>query len=219
MPPMKALNSPAGRTRSPGFTLTELLTVISIIAILTSLLVAVVGAARESARRAAAKADVMNIVAAVNAYYREYGFYPLPRTNNPEVTEVTFTIDNSDLFYTLRAIPQGANTNDLLNPRRIAFLEAPEARNPANPRNGIATGNWLDPWGRQAGKPESGVYHVRIDAAYRGFVSDPYPGTGKDDDDGDSADKAVIRTGVIAWSLARTGIQTYELKDQVLSWK
>lgn len=216
---MKALTTTTGQTPSPGFTLVELLTTISIIAILMSLLLAVVGAAKDSARRAAAKADVLSIVTAVKAYHQEYGTYPLARTTDPEVTEVTFSIDNSDLFYALRAIPQGANKNDMLNPRKIVFLEVPTVSNLANPRNGIANGNWFDPWGRQPGKPESGVYHVRIDAGNRGFVSDPYPGAGKDDDDDDSADKAIIRAGVIAWSLAKTGVQTYELKDQVLSWK
>ena len=216
---MNLLNSPAGRTRSPAFTLTELLTVVSIIAILTSLLFAVVGTARNAARRAGAKADLMNLVAAIKAYQQEYGVYPLSRASEADVTEVTFSIDNSDLCNTLRAIPQGANKNNVLNPRRIAFLEVPDAKNQADPHNGIANGNWYDPWGRQPGKPESGIYHVRIDAANRGFVSDPYPGADKDDDWGGTAEKAVIRTGVIAWSLAKTGIQTYELKDQVLSWK
>jgi len=170
-------------------------------------------------RERANEADVMNIVAAVNAYHQEYGVYPIAHSRDPEVTEVTFSIDNSDLLYTLRAISQGANKNDILNPRKIVFLEVSEASNPTNPRSGLANGNWFDPWGRQAGKPESGVYHVRIDAADRGFVSDPYPGADKDDDDGGAAEKAVIRAGVIAWSLAKTGVQTYELKDQVLSWK
>lgn len=216
---MKAFTSNARQPCRPGFTLIELLTVVAIIAILMGLLFAVTGSAKDSARRASAKNDVMNIVAAVNAYHQEYGVYPLARVRGSEVTEVTFSIDNSDLFYTLRAIAQGANRNDILNPRKIVFIEVPAARDPSDPRNGIANGNWYDPWGRQTGKPESGVYHVRIDTGERGFVSDPYPGAGKDDDDDNIAERAVIRAGVIAWSLAKTGVQTYELKDQVLSWK
>ena len=111
------------------------------------------------------------------------------------MAEVTYTIDNSDLFFTLRAIAQGANQKrHLFNPRRIVFLEGPEVRSPSAPRNGIVNGNWLDPWGRQAGKPESGIYHVRIDATNRGFVSDPYPGAGQDDDDGPNQPSAPLST-------------------------
>jgi hypothetical protein len=131
--------------------------------------------------------------------------------------EVTFATDNSDLLYTLRDVPEGSNTGHRRNPRRIVFLEVRNATDSAQPRNGLANGIWYDPWGPQPGKPESGVYHVRIDGSYRNIVSDPYPGEGHDADDGGSA--ATLPHGVIAWSLARTGVQTYELRDQVLSWK
>src|SRR5258708_806514 len=104
---MKALTPPTARIRTPAFTLTQLLTVVSTIAILVSLLFAVAGSVRSTARRAAAKADIMNIVAAIKAYHQEYGVYPLARAKDAEVTEVTFSIDNSDLFYTLRAVSQG----------------------------------------------------------------------------------------------------------------
>jgi hypothetical protein len=133
-----------------------------------------------------------------------------------EGSEVTFRTDNSDLLYALRAVSKGANADNALNPRGIVFLAPREAGNHAVPRSGLADGIWFDPWGRQPGKPESGIYHVRIDAAYRGYVTDPYPGSDTDEDPG-SAPK--ISTGVIAWSLARGGLQTYELRDQIISWR
>lgn len=202
-----------GRKCLRGFTLIELITVVAIIAILATLVSAVSGYALESARRTMARNDVHQIVAAVNAFYAEYGRYPV--RPDQEGSEVTYRTDNRDLIYTLAAIPSGANANNALNPRAIVFLSPPQARNQTAPRAGVADGIWYDPWGRQPGKSESGIYHIRIDAAYRGYVTDPYPGSDRDDY-GDTP--PVIHTGVIAWSLAKSGVQTYDLRDQIISW-
>jgi len=196
-----------------GFSLIELIVVVAIVAVLATLASVVAGRALESARRTMARNDVHQIVAAVNAYYQEYGRYPVSR--DQEGSEVTYRTDNRDLIYTLSAIPSGANASNVLNPRCIVFLNPPKAKNQADPRAGVANGIWYDPWGRQPGKSESGIYHIRIDAAYRGFVTDPYPGS--DNDYGDSA--PIIHSGVIAWSLAKGGLQTYELEDQIISWQ
>lgn len=208
-------------SRLCAFTLVELLTVVAILAILMSLLFSVLGSVKESARRMQAKHDLLQVVAAINAYNAEYGVYPIKAQPAGQSTEVTFATSNSDLVATLGSLSTGANEQYLLNPRRIVFMEFPLARNPANPRSGVANGNWYDPWGPQTGKPESGIYHIRIDGSYSNFVSDPYPGDHDDNDKWHSAGDppATIHLGVIAWSLARTGIQTYELQDQVLSWK
>jgi prepilin-type N-terminal cleavage/methylation domain-containing protein len=217
------------RAEPPAFTLIELLTVIAIIAVLMSLIFSASASVREGARRTQAKHDVLQLVAAINAYYTDYGIYPVKPQPPGEATEVTFATDNSDLMNTLRAIPQGVNSRNVLNPRQVSFIEAPAVRDPAHPHNGVSTnGIWYDPWGPQGGKPESGIYHVRIDATYSNSVSDPYPGDAEKG--GDSMDSgsswqtgsrpgATIPLGAIAWSLARTGVQTYELQDQVLSWK
>jgi len=204
--------TPMSRSRRAcGFTLIELLTVIAIIAVLMSLLFAAIGGAMEKAKRTQARNDIRQLVAAINAYNEEYGRYPVRQDQTG--TQVTYRTDNSDLLYTLRAVPQGANADNALNPRGIVFLDVPNAKNPSDPRGGIANGIWFDPWGRQPGKAESGIYHVRIDAAYRGYVNDPYPGSYDA-----SGGRPIVRTGAIAWSLAKGGLQTYELRDQVISW-
>src|SRR5436309_6370668 len=61
-----------------AFTLIELLVVIAIIIILAGLLFAGLRGAQEQARRTQAKNDLTQIVTAVNAFYTEYGKYPLP---------------------------------------------------------------------------------------------------------------------------------------------
>lgn len=60
-----------------GFTLIELLVVIAIIGVLSTLLVANFGAARERARDAQRKADLRNLQTALRLYYNDYGHYPV----------------------------------------------------------------------------------------------------------------------------------------------
>lgn len=199
-----------------AFTLIELLVVISVIGVLLGLMFPIYGSVQESARRVQAKNDVVQLANAVNAYYTEYGKYPItsPGAGQP-ATEVTFMTSNSDLLFTLRAIAQGANADNELNPRQIVFIQVPDVKDNNRPRSGIYNGNWYDPWGPQSGKPESGIYHVRIDGSYSGHVTNPYPGY-----DGDQwGPPPVINLGVIAWSVAKTGQTTYELRDQVLSYQ
>lgn len=59
-----------------AFTLIELLVVISIIAIISTLLMANLNAARERGRDAARKADLRNIQTALRLFYNDYGAYP-----------------------------------------------------------------------------------------------------------------------------------------------
>ena len=210
------------RQAHPGpraFTLIELLVVLAIVGVLLGLLFPVFSSAQESARRVKAKNDVVQLVGAVNAYFTEYGRYPIasPAEGQPP-TEVSFMTSNADLLNVLRAIDAGVNAGDALNPRRIAFIQVPDVKDNSRPRNGIYNGNWYDPWGPQPGKPESGIYHVRIDGSYSGHVTNPYPGY----DDGDEnhwGAPPTINQGAIAWSVATTGETTYELRDQVLSYQ
>lgn len=59
-----------------GFTLIELLVTISIIAIISTVLLANFNAARERGRDAERKADLRNIQTALRLYYNDYGGYP-----------------------------------------------------------------------------------------------------------------------------------------------
>ena len=62
--------------RTRAFTLIKLLTVIAIVAILSAIIIPTVGGARNSANRAAAKAQFNQWAAAMELYRQEYGFYP-----------------------------------------------------------------------------------------------------------------------------------------------
>src|SRR6266576_6984701 len=66
-----------------AFTLIELLVVMAVIIILAGLLFPALRGAQEQARRTHAKNDLTQIVTAVNAYYTEYGKYPLVADDTP----------------------------------------------------------------------------------------------------------------------------------------
>ena len=61
-----------------AFTLIELLVVITIIVVLLGLLFPAFQGVQNQARKTQAKNDLTQIVTAVNAFYTEYGKYPLP---------------------------------------------------------------------------------------------------------------------------------------------
>ena len=140
-----------------GFTLIELLVVISIIAILVGLSFPVIGSALDRAKKVQAKNDEAQIVMAVNAFYTDYGRYPIDvaahGTNDVLYGDPGGSFSNKELMDILRAV------NQTLNPRGVAFLQVSAAKDPDKPKGGIATkdvsqngwsikvGAFVDPWG------------------------------------------------------------------------
>jgi prepilin-type N-terminal cleavage/methylation domain-containing protein len=206
---------------SSAFTLIELLVVIAIIAILIGLLFPAFRAVQNQARNTQAKNDLTQIVNAVNAYYTDYGRYPLvtaDTTYGPGGTA------NNTLFNELRA--SGATQN----PRQIVFISPPFVKNPSNPRSGIALqattingisvaiGDFVDPWGTP--------YNVRIDGDYTNSIPNPY---GAQTVGGAGSDPLPL--GVISWSrgtdqtLGTNGNNVYRdpttgaQSDDVISWQ
>jgi prepilin-type N-terminal cleavage/methylation domain-containing protein len=194
-----------------AFTLIELLVVIVIIAVLMGIAFPVFSSIQNQAKKTQAKNDLTQIVTAVNAFYTEYGKYPLPSTANSDAA-ATYGSSNSNkaLFDELRGISNALNT------RQIVFISPAEAKDPANPRNGIAgttspkAGQYFDPWGT--------AYSISIDWDYDNQVTNPYTA-----DTGAGA--AQIRQGVIAWSLGKdqkggTAAKTStDSNDDVISWQ
>jgi len=205
-----------------AFTLIELLVVIAIIVILAGLLFAGLRGAQEQARRTQAKNDLTQIVTAVNAYYTEYGKYPLvaaDTTYGPGGTA------NNVLFNELRSTAAATQ-----NPRQIVFISPPDVKIPANPRSGIALqattinqisvaiGDFVDPWGTP--------YNVRIDGNYDNQLANAY----LDGSAGGSATSTppyALHIGVIAWSYGTDqtiGTKTpasasFTNSDDVISWQ
>src|SRR5438552_11243227 len=197
-------------TRAHGFTLIEMIVVILVIATLAALLVPAASRTLDRAKSAQAKNDLTQIVTAVNAFYTEYGKYPIATSD----TALSST-DTADLFYTLRAISGGvANLNNAANPRKIVFISPRDLGTAANPRAGIGSdGQYYDPWGTTYKLAIDGNYDNQIDA-------NPYGNN-------NGAGPQPLRQGVIVWSLGKDGQlgkvvggQTvFTGSDDVISWK
>ncbi len=193
----RLVTRPSSLSRS-GFTLIELLVVISIIAILVGLAFPVIGGVLDRAKKVQAKNDLMQIVTAVNAFYTEYGQYPLPA--NPTSEKDTYSGNNKPLFDALRG------RDPVKNPRTIAFLTLPAAKDVSHPKAGIGNNDqFYDPWGTP--------YTVGIDFDYDNHIQNPYQNAGP----------TTLDAGVIAYSFGKNGIQDTDAKvrafDDVLSWQ
>ena len=115
-----------------GFTLVELLVVVTIIGLLVGLISVAVPKAIESGMKAKAKGELTAIVAAVKAYKQEYGRWPESVT---ATSDTTFQDANSK---SLLSALGGASDSSVKNPKSVRFLE------------GASTdGTMQDPWGMQ----------------------------------------------------------------------
>jgi prepilin-type N-terminal cleavage/methylation domain-containing protein len=185
--------------RQKAFTLIELLVVIAIIAVLIGLLFPAFRAVQDQAKRTQAKNDLTQIVNAVNAYYTEYGKYPL-------ATDDAIITNNAALMNVLRAT---VATN---NPRQIVFISPPNVKDTVNPRGGIGSdGQYYDPWGTP--------YRLRIDGNYNNQLANPYA-----EDTGAGPLNASI--GVMSWSAGKDqkapdngGTDNFNASDDVISWQ
>jgi prepilin-type N-terminal cleavage/methylation domain-containing protein len=212
-----------------AFTLIELLVVITIIAILIGLFLPSLFTMYERAKKVQAKNDLTQMANAVNAYYTEYGKYPVdvPSGNTTDAyfgsgsapSGATSYGTNDWLFDVLRAntlstktaanaCTAGTNLVACLNPRQIAFI-SPRVLGTAPVRSGIASdnGQYYDPWG--------GPYKVEIDENYNNQMTNSYTAN-------TGAGPATLTTGVIAWSLGKDGIQgtaNFQSSDDVISWQ
>ena len=170
--------------RSRAFTLIELLVVIAIIAILVGLLFPAFKAVQNQARQTQAKNDLTQIVNAVNAFYTEYGKYPL---GHVPIRPTDLAATTNDAVTSMCYAAMDATNN----PRQIVFISPPDVKNSASPRSGIGT--WRGrrkPWAifRSLGNN----YVIRIDGNYNNQLTNPYSA---------NAGATPLNIGVIAWSL------------------
>ena len=199
-----------------------MLVVISIVVILGALAFPVFSGVMDRAKKTQAKNDLVQLVTAVNAYYTEYGKYPLPGAAAKSPDDYWITDSNiASLLDVLRATGMGwdSSSGENLNPRRIAFLQPAVAKDPAKPRGGISAsgphaGKYFDPWGN--------TYRLRIDWDYDNRLVNPYS---------EGAGGTPLSAGVIAFSIGKdaasgadsnTGkysVARTNGQDDVISWQ
>ena len=192
-----------GRT---GFTLVELLVVISIVGLLAGLMSVAIPRAMEAGKKAKVKGELTAIVAAVKAYKQEYGFYPLPPSRrfssslgeedrNAWVGKGTYDGTESDMFKVIQILSgQNVNWEQDMNPKQVRFLEGAKA--------GDSTlESFPDPWKHS--------YCMKFDTNDSGGVG--YYSAGEN-----------IRVGVIGICLGKNGLQDTPgtaTCDDIFSWR
>jgi prepilin-type N-terminal cleavage/methylation domain-containing protein len=155
--------------RPQGFTLVELLVVISIIVVLASAGFAAGNAAIQKARKATAMATATAIESAITNFYNEYG--SLPVEGNSDAQEFD-TVKDLQLLNVLLGL-EGTG-NNVLNTRGIKFLSVREGKGNKNGliynTGGSTIRGLYDPWG--------GPFKIRMDLDYNERVENVKPKAG-----------------------------------------
>jgi len=140
-----------------GFTLVELLVVITILGILMSLAVNGAGAIRSQARSAQARNDCAGLSTAIKAFYTDYSKYPVPANKKDDMPyePTTESSGNNEVLLAL-----GGKKPDV-NPRNTVYYENKTARKSSTGAwsSGLSTdGGLFDPWGYTLGICVDGDY-------------------------------------------------------------
>ena len=183
-------------SRRSGFTLVELLVVIVIMAILTSLILAAVNAARRFAMLTKARTEIESLRTAWTAYQHEYQRWPaIPGNPMPEVFKIKIA---GNVAKTLMGEDLDNN-----NPRKVnlmTFSQLNPVGDPINPWFSASAGSW----------PEEAYYYCKFDVQYNHIVD----GTG----DENNPPKDDVRQDVIVWTI-NPNYPVGDPKRLVASWQ
>ena len=187
--------------RRRGFTLLELLVVISILALLASLSVTVANAVMKRARLMQAEHICLELRKAVGTYSAEYGRYPIAADERSQARGDAEVDSGRALMDVLMAADEETGPGGL-NSRAEPFFTTSRRATKEKPRGGVVAtptggGTLYDPWGN--------LYHLIIDVD-RNHRCDLPSGDG------------MVAKDVLVWSFGPDGIDDRGEGDDVVTW-
>lgn len=145
--------------RREGFTLLEILVVISIIAVLAGLLLPGIQGAMINVRKTKALAAIRDIATGLKQYQVDYGRFPVPAGQRTE------DILDLDAGSTVLKVLLGEDPQRL-NPKAERYIEPKIGKSGAGGLIGAGDGySLVDPWGQP--------YHIIMDVNYDGRIVNP----------------------------------------------
>ncbi len=148
-----------------GFTLVELLVVITIIAVLVGISVPVYNTVMRNAKKQQANVMCTSIKSCIKSYYAEYSRYPMKTDGG--ATETTALRSDTTI------IPALLGTDPELNPRTLRFLPELKQVEKGGANGLIADGedvSVVDPWGEEL--------YIMMDMDGDGKIENPDSGAG-----------------------------------------
>jgi prepilin-type N-terminal cleavage/methylation domain-containing protein len=191
----------SAESRREGFTLLEILIVISIIAVLAALAIPAADGVTRRARALQATAAIRDVVTGLKQYQVDYGRFPVPAGR---ATEDMLDLDSGSAVL---KVLLGENPQRL-NPKAERYIEPKIGQAGAGGLIGAGDDySLVDPWGQP--------YHVVLDLNYDGRLANP----DAQNEDAEIAGEALAQLPVSVLVFSSGPDKKLYTRDDVVSWR
>lgn len=191
----------SAESRREGFTLLEILIVISIIAVLIGFLIPPTQSVFAKARKTETLASIRDIVTGLKQYQVDYGRFPVPAG---QAAEDMLDLDSGSAVL---KVLLGENPQRL-NPKAVRYIEPKIGKAGAGGLIGAGDDySLVDPWGQP--------YHVVLDLNYDGRLANP----DAQNEDAEIAGEALTQLPVSVLVFSSGPDKKLCTRDDVVSWR